>query len=245
MRILFILHQFFPEFHGGTERVTLNMARMAQHAGHYVHVLASTVEPEKCLGSSTEASLPGSYESTYLGVPVTLMPRSALPATADISLDVDLQVTESLVTWMRDQRFDVVHVFHTMRMGSAVLAAQRSEIPYVVTLTDFFLPCARINLIDVGGKLCTGPEGRHPMFRDLLCSTLVRSKLCNPIRAKPGAIAGCRRARCPFSICGRPIPASLSGARVPGRSTRHRPSRYRCSRSAILAALRERKRSSP
>lgn len=159
MRILFILHQFFPEFHGGTERVALNMARMAQHAGHYVHVLASTVEPEKCLGSATDAGLLDSFESTYQGVPVTLISRSVLPATADISLDIDQQVTDSLVTWMQHQRFDVAHVLHTMRMGSAVLAAQRCGLPYVLTLTDFFLPCARINLMDVADKPCAGPNG--------------------------------------------------------------------------------------
>lgn len=159
MRILFILHQFFPEFHGGTERVTMNMARMAQHAGHYVRVLASTVEPEKCMGSFNDSGLPGSLESTYQGVPVTLIPRSLLPSTADISLDIDAQVTASLVTWMQEQRFDVAHVLHTMRMGSAVLAVQRCGLPYVLTLTDFFLPCARINLIDVAGNQCSGPNG--------------------------------------------------------------------------------------
>ena len=30
MRILYLVHQFFPEFGSGTERVTLNLARMAQ-----------------------------------------------------------------------------------------------------------------------------------------------------------------------------------------------------------------------
>lgn len=159
MRILFILHQFFPEFHGGTERVALNMARMAQHAGHYVHVLACTVEPEKCRGSSIGSRLPDGFESTYQGVPVTLIPRSVLPETADISLDIDQLITETIETWMQHQRFDVAHVLHTMRMGSAVLAAQRCGLPYVVTLTDFFLPCARINLMDIVGKPCAGPQG--------------------------------------------------------------------------------------
>ena len=40
MRILIVLHQFFPEFSGGTERVALNLARTAQRAGHHVRVLA-------------------------------------------------------------------------------------------------------------------------------------------------------------------------------------------------------------
>ena len=44
MRILIVLHQFFPEFSGGTERVALNLARTAQRAGHHVRVLACAVQ---------------------------------------------------------------------------------------------------------------------------------------------------------------------------------------------------------
>src|SRR6185369_9215839 len=64
--------------------------------------------------------------------------------------------------WMNRERFDVAHVLHTMRMGSAVLAAQRCGLPYVLTLTDFFLPCARINLMTLHDRCCDGPqEGRR------------------------------------------------------------------------------------
>jgi len=171
MRILFILHQFFPEFHGGTERVTVNLARMAQRAGHYVHVLACTVEPAKCGGTPTDGggSLTGAFGASYQGLPVTLLPRAELPATADISLDTYESMVERLTVWMRQQRFDVAHVMHTMRMGSAVLAAQRCGLPYILTLTDFFLPCARINLINGENNPCVGPDAGRRCGQD--CAT--------------------------------------------------------------------------
>lgn len=168
MRVLFVLHQFFPEFHGGTERVTLNLARMAQRAGHLVHILACTVEPEKCAAWETDRPIPGAYSAMYQGLAVTWLPRSALPATGDIGPDVDEELANQLAEWMRAERFDVAHVMHTMRMGSAVLALQRAAIPYVLTLTDFFLPCARINQIDSNGQLCAGPDGGRQCAKNCL-----------------------------------------------------------------------------
>lgn len=166
MRILFILHQFFPEFGGGTERVALNLARMAQRAGHHVHVLAGTVDPALCGGTVVDAPVAGCLRATREGLPVTFIPRSLLPATADIGFGVDNALADRLAAWMDAERFDVAHVLHTMRMSSAVLAAQRCGLPYMVTLTDFFLPCSQIYLVTTKQQLCAGPEGGDKCARD-------------------------------------------------------------------------------
>lgn len=158
MRILFVLHQFFPEFSGGTEHVALNLARMAQHAGHHVRVLACTVDAWKTGGVVTDTPVRGSVEVVYQGLAVTLIPKSMLPATSDISMDADDGVVDALAGWIKGGRFDAAHVLHTMRMGSALLAIQQSEVPYVLSLTDFFLPCARINLINLRDQPCPGPD---------------------------------------------------------------------------------------
>lgn len=158
MRILLIVHQFFPEFAGGTERVTLNFARMAQRAGHHVRILACTVEPAKSGANLGSPSGAGLLEMVYEGIPVSLIQRSDLPSTADISLDVDPVVLSRLIEWMAIQRFDVAHVMHSMRMGSAIMAVQKSLIPYIIHLTDFYLPCARVNLVNLQNELCAGPD---------------------------------------------------------------------------------------
>ncbi|AGA33586.1 glycosyl transferase, group 1 [Thioalkalivibrio nitratireducens DSM 14787] len=158
MRILYVVHQFFPEFHTGTERVTLNLARMAQRAGHRVHVLSCALNPEG-LGWRRADSLSGGWEGLWEGVPVVAIDRRALPAAVETSFDVSERSVNELQAWFHQQRFDVVHVMHSMRMASAVAAAQRAAIPIVVTATDFFLPCLRINLIDAEGRVCTGPDG--------------------------------------------------------------------------------------
>lgn len=162
MRILIVVHQFFPEFAGGTERVALNLARMAQRAGHHVRILACAVDPDKFQNSATLDAVSGMLETVYQGVPVSLLRRCDLPAAADIGLQADATLTQNLMEWIHQQRFDVAHIMHTMRMGSALMAIQKSAVPYVVHLTDFYLPCARVNLIDLENNLCPGPdEGRR------------------------------------------------------------------------------------
>jgi glycosyltransferase involved in cell wall biosynthesis len=168
MRILFVLHQFFPEFASGTERVALNLARMAQRAGHHVHVLAGSVDPLATGAVPVEAPFTGCFRLTYEGLPVTLLPRRLLPPTADIGLDADEPLAGRVASWMQEQQFDVAHVLHTMRMATAVLAAQRCGLPYVITLTDFFVPCARINLVTCEGETCDGPHEGRRCARDCL-----------------------------------------------------------------------------
>lgn len=157
MRILIVLHQFFPEFSGGTERVALNLARTAQRAGHHVRVLACALQPGACDGLIASA-LPGAFDTVHEGVPVTLLPRSLLPDTADYSFDCADALIEPLQAWMREWRFDVLHLLHPMRMATVIQAAHRIGLPSVVTLTDFFWLCSRINLINLSGQLCEGPQ---------------------------------------------------------------------------------------
>ena len=157
MRILIILHQFYPEFSGGTERVALNLARSAQRAGHYVRILACAVAPDAA-GVSCSAHLTGAHDSVYQGIPVTLLPRALLPASADFSLEIEPSLVEPMVGWMKQERFELAHVMHTMRMSTAVLAAQRCGLPLILTLTDFFLACPRINLVNLDNQICDGPK---------------------------------------------------------------------------------------
>lgn len=158
MRILYILHQFYPEFRGGTERVALALGKAAQRAGHFAQVLtcvlgAPPAEAAPCPG------LPGALQIVHDGLPVALLPRTQLPPSVESSFETDARLADRLEHWMRAQNFDVAHVLHPMRMASALLAAQRCQMPYLLTLTDFFFPCFQINLVTVDNQLCSGPEG--------------------------------------------------------------------------------------
>jgi glycosyltransferase involved in cell wall biosynthesis len=55
--------------------------------------------------------------------------------------------------------YDVVHVAHPMRLTSFVLAAAEAGVPYVITLTDFWMICPKINLHTSFHTPCDGPSG--------------------------------------------------------------------------------------
>lgn len=164
MRILYVVHQFYPEFGSGTERVTLNLARMAQRAGHHVQVLGCMVDRSRHRGTAVTA-LPGALTSVVDGIPVTMVDRASLPAGAETELAVSDAVRDQLAAWMQAQRFDLMHLMHPMRSASAIAAAQRIRLPLVVTLTDYFAACLRINLVDLDGRPCDGPEGGRACAR--------------------------------------------------------------------------------
>lgn len=178
MRILMVLHQFYPEFCGGTEKVTLQLAKMAQHAGHHVQILACAVSPSASGGRQSQ-TLSAAVQTVYEGVPVILLKRSLMPDTAEIGFETDSQLVDQLKTWIAVERFDVAHVLHPMRMGSALLALQRSKLPYLLTLTDFFLPCFRINLVNLDNRLCQGPEQGVRCAEDCLVGPWDASSLAN------------------------------------------------------------------
>ena len=189
MRLLIVLHQFYPEFSSGTERVALNLAKAAQRAGHYVRVLACAVNPDTPHGAAS-ATLAGALESVCEGVPVTLLPRAILPASADYSLDVTPELVTPLAAWMQGERFDLAHVMHTMRMGTAVAAVQHCGLPYAVTLTDFFLACPRINLVTLGSQLCDGPQGGKKCGKDCLNAPWSRETLVSRYESAQQILAG-------------------------------------------------------
>ncbi len=157
MRILYLVHQFFPEFGSGTERVTLNLARAMQRAGHHVQVLGCAVTPGH-LPPARACAIDSAEQGLVEGVAVTMLAHARLPARADTGFDVDEALTAQVEAWLRSERFDLVHVMHSMRMGSAIAAATRTGLPLLLTLTDFFPACVRINLIDLEGQDCAGPE---------------------------------------------------------------------------------------
>jgi glycosyltransferase involved in cell wall biosynthesis len=207
MRILIILHQFYPEFCGGTERVALNLAKAAQRAGHYVHVLACTVNPAV---SSTRpcGQLAGALETVHEGVPVTLLPRALLPAAADFSFETDPALVGRLIAWIEHSRFDCAHVLHPMRMGSALLAAQRSGLPYLLTLTDFFSPCFRINLVDTQGQLCQGPRAGTRCADACVTAPWTSESLLGRYRQARGILAAAGARICPSEyVAGRYLSA--------------------------------------
>jgi len=177
MRILILVHQFYPEYTGGTEKVTLGLAKLAQRAGHFVRILT-------CVNGEMEdnwkhGSSPSLWDTAVAGIPVTGIKHKDISEIGDYSLEFNEPLVDEIGTLLAIENFDVCHVMHSMRMTSAIQAVQNHGLPYVMSLTDFFLPCYRINLITQSGNLCSGADGGYECGRSCLVpewekDTLVR-----------------------------------------------------------------------
>jgi glycosyltransferase involved in cell wall biosynthesis len=196
MRILYVLHQFYPEFSAGTEQVTLNLARSAQRAGHHVQVLACVTDARNS-SAKPDPGFPELLQTVYQGVPITLVPLEQLTPFSNIGFDSTPALIERLSGWMTRERFDACHVLHAMRMSDALVALQRCKIPYLMTLTDFFTPCFRINLINRQGALCDGPDGGERCVQNCLVAPWTPESLQARYRHAHDLLTGAVRRICP------------------------------------------------
>jgi glycosyltransferase involved in cell wall biosynthesis len=63
-------------------------------------------------------------------------------------------VVDRLTEILGEERTDVVHVMHPMRLPQAFEAADRLDVPVVAHIPDFGYFCARLNLLRVDGSRC-------------------------------------------------------------------------------------------
>lgn len=165
MRILFVVHQFMPEFSAGTERATLNLAKSAQRDGHHVAILTTSLLSD---APWSEDPATGLRATSIEGIPVHAIPQFDPQPMRDFGFAA--QGLPAIRRHLEQGAYDLVHVMHGMRMLDVVDAVRELHIPYVITLTDFFLTCWRINLIRSSGELCAGPEAGAACIRH--CSTM-------------------------------------------------------------------------
>lgn len=166
MRLLFVVHQFMPEFASGTEQVTLALAKAVQRAGHRAEILTCSLDPN----ATWDGATPEGFRRTGVdGLVVSGIPRAMLPDTFGLpdaaaigpqgSASRASHVSGAIDAFLSRGNYDLVHVTHSMRMLDVVARVRAAGLPYLLTLTDFFLLCHRINLVRRNGAHCAGPEG--------------------------------------------------------------------------------------
>ena len=156
MKVLYLVHQFYPEYYTGTERFVLNLATMMQKSGHRVKVLTYSFYDDSFY-DQIEGNL-CFKQFTYQGVPVLAFKYKQIPVDIHSSLE-NGELSQVAKDLLSREKADLVHVAHTMRVGALAAALPSLEIPYIVTLTDFFLICPKYTLYTSKNTLCNGPDG--------------------------------------------------------------------------------------
>ena len=156
MKIIYLVHQFYPEYQSGTEKFVLNNALMSQRAGNKVKVVTYSFLDDSKFQEVTKEILLREY--IYQGIPVYAFKCINPPNFNDITLS-NSQLNHFARNFLENEDPDLIHVGHPMRMDEFINAAIDLNIPYIMTLTDFFMLCPKVILTPNDHSLCGGPNG--------------------------------------------------------------------------------------
>ena len=152
MKILLLSNGFPPHAWGGTESYTAGLAVELKARGHQVQVI--------CGGTwhRGEAAFNGVEDSFYKGVPVRRLHLNWMRAPDPCKYLYDNpEVSAYLREYLRESPPDLVHVTSCEKLSAGVLREiKQTGIPLVLSLTDFWFLCPRINLLRSDGQNCSG-----------------------------------------------------------------------------------------
>jgi len=156
MNILYMVHQFYPEYWTGTEKFVLKISSMMQKARHRVSVVTYGFYAD----SDWDKSIGDIHwkEFTYKGVRVIALRHKRIPNDVHIRLGDD-SMTSAAKRLLSLEKPDVIHIAHFMRVSEVAVVAKSLNIPYIMTLTDYWMICPKYNLVNSKGDLCGGPGG--------------------------------------------------------------------------------------
>ena len=152
MKIVLATNGYPPQRWAGTETYTAGIAGELQRRGHDVRVLCAGVwdqGPRACNGFD---------DQTHEGVRVRRLNLNWTAAPDPFRRLYDNPTTARLFgDLLAAEPPDVVHVTSCETLSAAVVGvAKRAGLPVVLSLTDFWFLCPRINLVRSDGEACDG-----------------------------------------------------------------------------------------
>jgi len=144
MKVAHLVHQYPPEFRGGTEACVETLAAAQRARGDEVLVVAGS-DKRHAQGAVRRETVGGTAVARVLRRP-----------GENYSMDWrQPRVAEQVVAVVREFAPDVVHLHHALNL-SGDLAARLAAVglPVVATLHDFTLVCARFFLVRPDGESC-------------------------------------------------------------------------------------------
>lgn len=164
MKILYIANGFPPERWAGTETYTANIANGLMERGHLAQIL--------CCGDWDKGPKywNGYVDYIYNDIPVRRLnlnwQRSPDPQKYLYNNPV---VGNYLAQYLRELKPDLVHVTSCETLSASVLGVvKQSKIPLILSITDFWFLCPRINLLRSDGENCDGVTSSWDCLRCML-----------------------------------------------------------------------------
>jgi glycosyltransferase involved in cell wall biosynthesis len=150
MHILHLVHQYMPEYVGGTELYTHWLTHALSRRGHQITIFyrrsAEGIGREECMEERVRVW------TAWNGL--------VTPARRLLSTFSDSPMARAFERVLEETRPNLVHVEHLMGLPVALIRSiQRRGIPYVITLWDFWWVCANAQLLtNYSQQVCDGPQ---------------------------------------------------------------------------------------
>jgi len=146
VRILHVVHQFPPDWVGGTEVYTLNLAKGQARLGHQVAVFHRAAGTQRLVRAEWEGVM------VYRAHAGRMTPWSVFQATFG-----HRGLRRAFSETLADFQPELVHLQHLMGLPvSIVMQAQRQCIPLVLTLHDYWFICSVSQLVWPDARTCQG-----------------------------------------------------------------------------------------
>ncbi len=161
MHVLIAVHGFPPTHSAGAERRAERMAQWFHQQNHHVEIF--TIESLTTLETHLETRIQDGFTVHRLSYNIQ---QGEDPFVNFYDSPI---VGKAIREVLAKQPFDVMHIVSGYLMGRPVIeAAHEFGIPLVLTLTEYWFLCARLNLIQATGTLCNGPETTEKCTRCLM-----------------------------------------------------------------------------
>jgi glycosyltransferase involved in cell wall biosynthesis len=151
LKLLIAIHGYPPTHYAGAERAAERIAQWMLGHGHEVEVftLENLHDPQQRVETSQENGVV--IHRVYYDVEAGERP---FQNSYDNSF-----VGECFDHLLEQNTYDLVHMVSGYMLGSQIIHTAKSfGIPVVVTLTEFWFMCFRLNLLTASGEMCNGPE---------------------------------------------------------------------------------------
>lgn len=160
MKVLIAIHGFPPTYYAGSERAAERIGQWLVANGHEVEVFTC----EKLDDPNTHIET-----TTENGMVIHRLSYDLKAGDYFQNLYDDPRIGEAFQSVLAQNTFDVVHMVSGYLLGGQVIhAAKAAGIPVVLTLTEFWFMCFRLNLLRVNNEMCVGPETDEKCMRCIL-----------------------------------------------------------------------------
>lgn len=154
MHILIAVHGFPPTHYAGAERNAERIAKWLVEHGHEVDIF--TIESLSSPGFEMQSSCQDDFMVHRLFYDI-----KDDPTLFEHSYNHP-KIGEAFRQILQERKIDVVHVISGYLLGGQVInTAHAFGIPVVITLTEYWYLCTRLNLLKSDDSLCVGPESDH------------------------------------------------------------------------------------